>query len=382
MMNPESREPGGNLPETEQTEPTEELEEESVLEVDKRIADLQEEAAQIKENLLEHIQQKKSAEGKEDEEATPAEKLLHKIDMWFALRFRPSDYGDTAEKLVAELTGRKTKVLAWRHLRDYPANQELIGALDEVEERGLSDYLECHRDINEEEFFEKAPYDPMCVTERIYRRHVYLDNFDHEIKRAKNIARWKAENSERLKDIPETRRRSFAICMDINGLKQVNDKTPGGHMEGDKFIRHAAKMFRKYFKRESDIIGRLGGDEFAVIARSSSLEKIMANLQKMIEEMSDYTVELVHEDGSKETVTLEVAIGISEIVPEDTDKTEKSWQCAHFRADDASYLAKKLGKRRQRETEPYTGMAVGSRDENNRDNNRRYIPFSEITASK
>ncbi|WP_294429843.1 GGDEF domain-containing protein [uncultured Treponema sp.] len=51
------------------------------------------------------------------------------------------------------------------------------------------------------------------------------------------------------------------IFADLNGLKQCNDS--GGHEEGDKLLKKAAKLLKKYFDDKE--IYRSGGDEFVVI---------------------------------------------------------------------------------------------------------------------
>lgn len=56
--------------------------------------------------------------------------------------------------------------------------------------------------------------------------------------------------------------KTAVIIVDINGLKQVNDKL--GHIEGDKLIKATAEILRQSF-READIVCRIGGDEFAVV---------------------------------------------------------------------------------------------------------------------
>ena len=56
---------------------------------------------------------------------------------------------------------------------------------------------------------------------------------------------------------------SAVVCIDIDGLKTVNDTL--GHGQGNALIRVTAELLRQAF-RECDVIARLGGDEFAVFA--------------------------------------------------------------------------------------------------------------------
>ena len=51
-------------------------------------------------------------------------------------------------------------------------------------------------------------------------------------------------------------------CIDLDGLKSVNDKY--GHKAGDQLIINAANLFKKVF-RKVDVLGRVGGDEFLAL---------------------------------------------------------------------------------------------------------------------
>ncbi len=53
------------------------------------------------------------------------------------------------------------------------------------------------------------------------------------------------------------------FAMDVDGLKQINDKF--GHSEGDRALKRTAEILEETF-RDSDVVARLGGDEFAVLA--------------------------------------------------------------------------------------------------------------------
>ncbi|MGQ9729941.1 MAG: diguanylate cyclase [Candidatus Zipacnadales bacterium] len=53
------------------------------------------------------------------------------------------------------------------------------------------------------------------------------------------------------------------IFVDLNGLKQLNDRF--GHAAGDEALIEVAEVLRRTF-RESDIIARWGGDEFVILA--------------------------------------------------------------------------------------------------------------------
>jgi diguanylate cyclase (GGDEF)-like protein len=56
--------------------------------------------------------------------------------------------------------------------------------------------------------------------------------------------------------------RGAVMVIDIDGLKEVNDKL--GHHAGDRLIRRVADVLRERV-RASDLVSRLSGDEFAVL---------------------------------------------------------------------------------------------------------------------
>lgn len=59
---------------------------------------------------------------------------------------------------------------------------------------------------------------------------------------------------------------AFVICIDLDGLKKVNDTQ--GHAAGDELIRRAAAVLRDAARSE-DVVARLGGDELAVLGVES-----------------------------------------------------------------------------------------------------------------
>ncbi|MDZ7759890.1 MAG: diguanylate cyclase [Desulfovermiculus sp.] len=73
------------------------------------------------------------------------------------------------------------------------------------------------------------------------------------------------------------------ICMDLDGLKLVNDTL--GHDLGDWYLKACARILQESF-RASDIVARVGGDEFtALLPRTDvrSGEKIIRRIQERIE---------------------------------------------------------------------------------------------------
>jgi diguanylate cyclase (GGDEF)-like protein len=76
------------------------------------------------------------------------------------------------------------------------------------------------------------------------------------------------------------RGREFCVLLlDVNGLKQVNDRY--GHLAGDDLLRQFAGELT-HALRSGDVVGRLGGDEFLAILDCDQLqaEKCMARIKQ------------------------------------------------------------------------------------------------------
>jgi len=77
-----------------------------------------------------------------------------------------------------------------------------------------------------------------------------------------NRRRFRAELDEKVSFTARYGGRGAAMIIDIDGLKEVNDRH--GHQSGDNLIRHVAEAMRARV-RTTDIVARLSGDEFAVL---------------------------------------------------------------------------------------------------------------------
>lgn len=71
------------------------------------------------------------------------------------------------------------------------------------------------------------------------------------------------------------------LVMDMNGLKEINDKL--GHAAGDEQLQVAAAVIQKAFRPE-DVIARIGGDEFVVLLPETDADaaKKAANRVKQV----------------------------------------------------------------------------------------------------
>ena len=77
-----------------------------------------------------------------------------------------------------------------------------------------------------------------------------------------NRRRFRAELDQYVSFAARYGGRGAAMVIDIDGLKQVNDRL--GHHAGDTLIRQVADILRERV-RATDIVARLSGDEFAVL---------------------------------------------------------------------------------------------------------------------
>lgn len=75
--------------------------------------------------------------------------------------------------------------------------------------------------------------------------------------------------------------------MDLNGLKQINDKL--GHMTGDEALRDTAAVLRHTF-RDADLLARIGGDEFVALAHVHSAHDVDALCARLREHLREFNV--------------------------------------------------------------------------------------------
>ena len=76
------------------------------------------------------------------------------------------------------------------------------------------------------------------------------------------------------------------IMADLNGLKLTNDAF--GHHEGDKLLKQAAILLKKYL-RSDDIAARWGGDEFAILMPKTTSDDAEMIVQRIIKGSTQLT---------------------------------------------------------------------------------------------
>lgn len=68
------------------------------------------------------------------------------------------------------------------------------------------------------------------------------------------------------------------IYLDVNGLKDVNDKR--GHAYGDKLLKEAARRMREVFNQQADYY-RIGGDEFVILCRNMEKRTFQSHVEEL-----------------------------------------------------------------------------------------------------
>lgn len=87
-----------------------------------------------------------------------------------------------------------------------------------------------------------------------------------------------------LEQARRNRERMAVLFMDVDGLKQVNDRL--GHAVGDRLLQQVAGRIGGGL-RKSDVVARLGGDEFAAVlprpASDATVAQLMGELSRAVE---------------------------------------------------------------------------------------------------
>lgn len=143
-------------------------------------------------------------------------------------------------------------------------------------------------------------------------RRSLLDNLDQIIEQAKH-----------------THSRFSMMFIDLDGFKPINDTY--GHDMGDRLLKHVSD-FLKLCIGDEDVVGRFGGDEFIVILPDATQTDGPAMANKILDNMPSFI-------SGRDDPQVTLSIGISQY-------PENGLNAATLikNADEAMYLAKKLGK--------------------------------------
>jgi diguanylate cyclase (GGDEF)-like protein len=69
------------------------------------------------------------------------------------------------------------------------------------------------------------------------------------------------------------------VLVDVDHFKSVNDRH--GHPAGDAVLKAVADNIARHFMRREDFVARYGGEEFAVLARETTLERVVQRAERL-----------------------------------------------------------------------------------------------------
>lgn len=124
------------------------------------------------------------------------------------------------------------------------------------------------------------------------------------------------------------------IILDVDYFKRINDQY--GHMVGDSVLRFIAKLLEKATKGQ-DFVGRLGGEEFILLLPQTSASDAYAFAEKLRQLLQDTKLKLRDKEI---TLKFTASMGVATY--------RKGEMVTDFinRADNALYVAKKMGRNR------------------------------------
>ena len=126
------------------------------------------------------------------------------------------------------------------------------------------------------------------------------------------------------------------MLIDIDFFKAYNDHY--GHLEGDRCLRHVARILNEQISRPRDLVARYGGEEFALILphTDQAAQTLGEQCRAAIEALA-----LPHVASSLATV-ITVSVGIATQIPQRGSRPTE----LIARADQALYQAKSSGRNR------------------------------------
>jgi diguanylate cyclase len=123
------------------------------------------------------------------------------------------------------------------------------------------------------------------------------------------------------------------VMLDADHFKLINDAH--GHPVGDQVLRAISDNLVRHFLRKEDFVCRCGGEEFAIVIRDSTLEKVIARIERARETMANTPVST-----SAGPVSITYSAGVTPLVH---GESAEHWI---QRADRALYAAKHQGRNR------------------------------------
>jgi len=190
------------------------------------------------------------------------------------------------------------------------------------------------------------------LAQTIQRMRDRLSTYNAELLRAAR-ERERLIRIDQLTDIPN--RRSFderlplewgrairtktpisILILDLDYFKNYNDTY--GHLQGDKALQAASKLFVQELKRSGDQVARWGGEEFAILLSNTDISGALDVAERIRQRIENMQIPLV--DGSFSRMT--ISIGVNCLIPTANSILE---DFIHH-ADMALYTAKREGRNR------------------------------------
>jgi diguanylate cyclase len=122
------------------------------------------------------------------------------------------------------------------------------------------------------------------------------------------------------------------VLLDIDNFKHFNDHY--GHHVGDTALKHLAKVIQATL-RPTDITARFGGEEFVILLPDTLIEEAIESISRLQRALTKQFFL-----GNNERLLITFSAGIA------LYKTSEDTATVLNRADQAMYLAKKIGKNR------------------------------------
>lgn len=125
------------------------------------------------------------------------------------------------------------------------------------------------------------------------------------------------------------------VMMDIDHFKKVNDTY--GHQAGDECLKLIARLMKKQYQRQTDIVARYGGEEFIAILYGQTQEEALLQTEKLRRAIEDANMTY-----QGKTIPMTASFGLASMAPPEWQKGES---LVGF-ADSALYQAKESGRNR------------------------------------
>ena len=198
---------------------------------------------------------------------------------------------------------------------------------------GNYDIEPIHSDTYEIQLLSTA-FENMTMHLREHEKLQYLLAYRDSLTGLRNTTSYKVWVTDCNKEIAEKNTEFGVVILDINYLKETNDKF--GHDVGTKLIVAVAQLISDTFKRSP--VFRIGGDEFVVILQNRDLENYAELCAKFDAACANKYIEAEAED-----IPVSIARGFAKYDP----AADNLFVDVFNRADDAMYKHKRTMKSAQ-----------------------------------